>query len=185
MVFLYGMMVVSTKGPHIMPRPRNVPKTLWDKVDVKAVDQCWPWLGWKNEQGYGRFEIDGKAYYAHRAIFQLANPGTISLAAPFDRFAAGFLRHSCDNPSCCNPSHLIIGTHAENMRDMAERKRQKWCHVPSTESPRAKLTAHDVQQIRKQKREGATLNALAMLYDVHRSTIKGVLSARHYADIGD
>jgi hypothetical protein len=145
------------------------------------MNACWPWLGWRNEQGYGRFEIDGKSYYAHRAIFRLANPGVISLNAPKNKFGFGFLRHRCDNPSCCNPIHLEVGTHADNMKDKVNRGRQ---HIfGSIESPNAKLTAEDVFFIRLHRRNGVTRKALALLYEVSVSTIKGVTSGRHYSDI--
>jgi len=162
--------------------PKYTEKRLWEKVRKGTVAQCWPWLGFCNEKGYGRVWINGKGYYAHRVIYQLANPGTIRRAAPKDRFASGFLRHKCDNPLCCNPAHLEIGTHADNMRDKLERGRQHT--FMSIESPRAKLTAHDAQQIRLHRANGVTRKALALLYEVSVSTIKGVTSGRHYADIG-
>ena len=72
-----------------MPRARNTPEVLWGKVDKRGQDECWPWIGSIN-QGYGRFEMDGRSYYAHRAIFNLANPGVIELQGPRNRFGDGF-----------------------------------------------------------------------------------------------
>lgn len=164
--------------------PRYTAARLWENVRKGSDEDCWPWLGWTNEHGYGRVEIDGKSYYAHRVIYQLAYPGSIKKAAPKDRTASGFLRHRCDNPICCNPNHLLIGTQLDNMRDKVERGRSKW-YDSSVESPNAKLTAHDVREIRRQfnPENGATRKALALLYDVSVSTIKGVISGRHYADV--
>jgi hypothetical protein len=165
-----------------MPRPRNTPEVLWSKVDKRGQDECWPWLGWRNSQGYGRFEIDGKSYYAHRAIFALANPGSVELSAPPSRYAHGFMRHKCDNPSCCNPTHLLVGTHTDNMRDKVERGRSKWFES-SVDSPRAKLSDGDVRTIRNLKKHGYTYKALQAMFGVSKATITGVLSGRHYADV--
>jgi len=162
--------------------PEYTPKRLWDKVRKGTDEECWPWLGFCNAQGYGRVWIAGIGYYAHRVIYQLANPGRIRKRGPREKNGFGFLRHSCDNPPCCNPAHLLVGAHADNMRDKSERGRSRWFDS-SVDSPRAKLTAQDVLQIRSQKKDGATLKSLAIFYDVSRSTISGVLYGRHYQDI--
>lgn len=72
---------------------------------------CHPWTGSDDGQhGYGRFRIGGR---------------TIGTA----RWLLGYLRgqplnsdeeacHHCDNPPCCNPLHLYVGDHAQNIRDM-------------------------------------------------------------------
>jgi DNA-binding transcriptional regulator YiaG len=164
--------------------PKYTPERLWDKVGMRGPDDCWPWLGGRNgENGYGRVEMSGKAYYAHRVIFSLCHPGKIHLEAPKDKSASGFIRHTCDNPICCNPAHLLIGTHAENMQDMSTRKRIKWANVASTETPRAKLGADDVRAIREQSAAGATRKELAERFGVSIQTIKAVRSGRHYSDV--
>ncbi len=157
-------------------------ENLWLKVQKGAPNECWPWLGYKNGQGYGRVWLDQVGYYAHRVMFNLSNPGVINLRAPKKRDDVGFLRHSCDNPSCCNPNHLSIGTHADNMHDKVDRDRSKiWKH--STKTPRAKLTEQDVRQVRQKQKDGASCKSLMLLYGVSKSTINGVLSGRHYKDI--
>lgn len=161
-------------------RPENSPEVLWSKVERRGPDECWPWKGFRNAQGYGRTWIKDKGYYAHRVIFCLANPGVIDLSAPV-RGEWGDVRHSCDNPPCCNPKHLLVGTHQDNMDDKMERGRQ--VYFKSTESPRARLTEEEVKEIRRLKKEGATINALALLYDVSRSCISHLLYGRSYQDI--
>ena len=81
-------------------RPENTPETLWSKVDKRGPDECWPWKGVVEKSGYGRTWIGDVGYYAHRVIFDLANPGQIERKAPTNKKANGFLMHLCDNPIC-------------------------------------------------------------------------------------
>ena len=85
-----------------------------------APNDCWRWSGAyfrpSNESGpYGRFCARSTSTPAHRAAYRFANgaiaPGMV-------------VRHTCDNPACCNPAHLVIGTHADNARDREERGRR-------------------------------------------------------------
>lgn len=83
---------------------------------VTASD-CWEWGGGRMESGYGIFTAERLGYDragAHRAMYE-------SMHGPV---APGLhIRHKCDNPPCVNPDHLEPGTPADNMNDMAERKR--------------------------------------------------------------
>jgi len=88
------------------------------KVRVPSADPaaCWEWIGHKSRKGYGRLTEDrlGRDLYAHRAAWSLAH-GPVP--------AGVIVRHKCDNPSCVRPSHLELGTGADNQRDMAMRHR--------------------------------------------------------------
>lgn len=163
-------------------RPANTPEVLWSKVSQRGVDECWPWTGYVTKSGYGRTWIGDKGYYAHRVIYALANPGLIERNGPGDAHEDAFVMHTCDNPGCCNPNHLKVGTHQDNMDDKVSKNRQKkW--GGGIRSPRAKLSAEDVQDIRIKKKAGATKNALALLYDVSVATISGACYGRHYQDV--
>lgn len=162
-------------------RPENTPDVLWNKVDKRGPDECWPWNGFRNKEGYGRTWIKDKGYYAHRVIFDLANPGTISLSAPRNKADPGFIRHRCDNPPCCNPNHLLLGNYQDNADDRVARNRVP--RFKSTESPRAKFSDEEVSDIRLQKKGGATIGALALLHDVSRSCISHMLYGRSYQDV--
>jgi len=81
----------------------------WAKVDVRGPDDCWPWLGAAGPRGYGRFAIgDGAMTGPHRFSYELVC-GPISDGM--------LICHHCDNPSCCNPAHLFVGTNTDNMQD--------------------------------------------------------------------
>ena len=154
--------------------------SFWSKVRIASTDVCWEWLGYCNgPRSYGRLDFGGhKGVYAHRVAYWLAHGKRI----PLRRGTQGkMVLHRCDNPKCCNPNHLYLGDHAQNMRDLQERNRgHQWCSI---DSPRAKLTAEDVFWMRLQKRYGATKKALAMLYEVSEATVSGACYGRHYQDV--
>jgi hypothetical protein len=87
----------------------------WRKVSIHVdPEKCYVWVGSLNNDGYGNFWDGGKVVKAHRYSFFLHNG-----------FYPEEVRHTCDNPSCVNPKHLLAGTHADNMRDASERKRTR------------------------------------------------------------
>ena len=78
-------------------------------------DECWEWEGFRNSPGYGVLKVAGVKLRAHRVAWELANDQKI----PEGMLAC----HHCDNPPCCNPRHLYVGTHADNARDSLDRGR--------------------------------------------------------------
>ena len=86
----------------------------WSKVNKGGADECWPWL---KANRYGQFYIgNGMAKPAHRVAYELT----------YGDIPAGLLVcHHCDNPPCCNPAHLFVGTVQDNMRDKISKGRHK------------------------------------------------------------
>ena len=89
----------------------------WSKVDRRDPGECWPWTaalrGPDVRRGYGAFWFRGRHVAASRMAWALTH------GDPGD----GIVCHTCDNPRCCNPGHLYLGTHLDNARDRASRKR--------------------------------------------------------------
>lgn len=85
----------------------------WSKVDRRGPDECWPWLAAKSATRYGVFDKTR----AHRVAYALTH-GLI----PEGRIVC----HRCDNPPCCNPAHLWLGTPKDNTADMVAKGRAKF-----------------------------------------------------------
>jgi hypothetical protein len=77
------------------------------------ITGCWNWLRYKDRNGYGQVRVNYKAYYAHRYSYELYK-GPIG---------DSFVLHTCDNPACCNPDHLRLGTQQDNIKDCVAKER--------------------------------------------------------------
>jgi len=86
----------------------------WAKVHVGKPTQCWPWAGAHSDAGYGRFRVNGKLTLSHHFAWEIVN-GPLPHK---DSYHGTVLRHSCDNPTCCNWRHLKPGTQRDNVQDM-------------------------------------------------------------------
>jgi hypothetical protein len=144
-------------------------------------DSCWNWTGAKDGQGYGRFHVGisrNSSKLSHRLAYGLSTGDSPEAVC-----------HKCDNPSCCNPSHLFGGTRADNNRDMTSKGRH-WSKTGSytaptgEDSPKAKLTSSDVISIREQYSEGkGTQRQLAAQYSVAQRSIANIIHRRTWADV--
>lgn len=119
-----------------------------------AEDECWLWMAGVNNTGYGRIRANGEAMLAHRVAWFMAN----------GEFPLRDVLHSCDNPRCVNPKHLRLGSHADNMRDMAKRLR----------SGNRKLSPSDVKEIRRRLASGEKQWDVARAYGLRQCSISDI-----------
>ena len=134
----------------------------WSKVKVGEDEECWPWTANK-KGGYGKFKLGETSVSATRFLWGILHgplPHSPRMGPP-----ELCVLHSCDNPSCCNPSHLWTGTQADNMNDMVAKGR---ADNRGMKNGRAKLTEAEVFAIRLDRRE---YKDIAVDYGVQPSAI--------------
>lgn len=140
---------------------------LLSHVAVGAPEECWIWQGLRWGKGYGRY---GDAR-AHRLIY-----AELVGDVPADMV----VMHTCDNPPCCNPAHLRLGTHADNVRDREAKGRGK--RSRRGEHYNTKIAPADAELIRS-SRERTT--DLAARYGVAKSTIVYIRGRRETEPVSE
>lgn len=130
---------------------------------VKKTPTCWQWVGLKAPNGYGRLGLSKSEgmRYAHRISWMLHH-GKIE--------DGKLVCHKCDNRECVNPSHLFIGTHADNNRDRINKGRKGIM-------PQSKLNQVKVSII-KMLHPMFTMDELAKRFGVVRNAIWQVTSRK-------
>lgn len=139
----------------------------WPKV-MKPMgwDACWEWGGALNPSGYGNFKVYSYANAgAHRVSYALyygQSPGEMLVC------------HKCDNPMCVNPTHLFLGTVADNTADMVTKGRARNGDQRGERNGCAKLSAESVSEIRKLISAGRKNTWIAARYGVTHQLISRI-----------
>lgn len=144
-----------TVNPSIIER-------FWKKVPARPEEGCWEWSASTKPFGYGQLAVNNRPAYAHRISYEI-HYGPIPEGM--------FVRHTCDNPLCVRPTHLIVGTQLDNMKDMISRGRARHPPAYGEKNPYAKLTDREAKQIIADPRPPSVLSPI---YGVSRQTIWNV-----------
>lgn len=148
----------------------NRREDLWRYIQIGEPDECWPWTRWLDRDGYGQFSAGGHAYKAHRLAYELGHgvaPGELKVC------------HACDNPRCCNPAHLFLGTQTENLRDMiAKGRSSRGSRHHSTE-----LTEEQVSEIRARRSAGERGRVLAAEFGLSEASVSDIHHRRTWGHV--
>lgn len=104
---------------------------------------CWEYRGTRDPDGYGTVSDNRKPARVHRIMYEMSN-GAIPNGM--------VIRHTCDNTSCINPEHLLVGTHRQNSQDAVDRERS----ANGERHGMNRITDEQVQAIRHEYAYGAT-----------------------------
>jgi len=155
---------------------RSIPAKdrFWAKVKKSKPNDCWVWTGCRHPFGYGMLTLFSPSKHkecAHRISWEIHN-GPIPHGL--------HVLHRCDNPPCVNPDHLFLGTHADNLKDAADKGRMP----KGTEHHNAVLSDEDVIMIRRlySPRIYSTY-MLAKQFGVGQSAIFKIISNKNWKAI--
>lgn len=159
---------------------RPLSERFWESVNRNGPihpvmgTACWLWTGHKKPRGYGFLGTSAGHRYAHRLSYEIHHgviPDNLCVC------------HRCDNRLCVNPQHLFIGTHAENMHDMAMKGRANKDVLRGERHPNTRLTEQQVRDIRWRFFVGEPPTHLAVEYKVTKSQIYKIVKGRAWCHV--
>lgn len=134
---------------------------------------CWMWVGWfrliTKNGGYGGIKVKGVSYLAHRLSYEEFK-GEIPKGM--------YVLHKCDTPECVNPDHLFLGTHDDNMKDMAKKNRG----TSGEKSHKTPLTEKDVLKIRSLSGE-MFHREIAKIYLISTTAVTSIINRKNWKHI--
>jgi hypothetical protein len=132
-------------------------ETLRAKIKKNLETGCFEWTGAISSRGYGSIRVAGKTVTTHRLAYALS----------YGEIPSGlYVLHKCDNPKCCRPEHLFLGTQDDNMKDMVAKGRQAKNQIGQT-----KHTPELIEQCHKLRSEGLSFSKVAKKMGFGTTTI--------------
>lgn len=161
-----------------MVRKRVDPvKRFWSKVIIRAADECWEWQGPVSNCGYGNFSVGGKRspdyrqWAAHRYAYTITYgevPQQLNVC------------HKCDNRRCVNPSHLFLGTDADNVRDKISKGRD----ARGSRQGHSKITEADVSRIVEMYNSGKSEIEIGRTVGLSQASVSRIVRRETWTHVG-
>jgi hypothetical protein len=149
--------------------PASLKKRFWGKVDIGGENECWPWIagrGGRDDRGY--FRVDNNHIrVAHRVVWEL-------MYGPIPNGMN--VLHSCDNPLCCNPRHLFLGTQRDNVLDAVSKGRAT--SNAGEANPRAQRRVPEVRAIKDIFRAGFDRRRIAKAWGLRYGYVCDIVNER-------
>lgn len=166
--------MLSMQGKKSDINSESYEKELKERIlkKIKINDNgCWEWLSC-SRNGYGVIRAKRRTYLVHRLTYELwknIDPQTY------------FVCHKCDNPICCNPDHMFLGSQVENIGDAKNKKRMK----QGENHYNRKLNEKQVLEIKKLLKYGLSFRKIGKLYGVSYSCIGSISLGKSWKTLKD
>lgn len=156
-------------------RQRSSPEKFWSHVAIQQDNNaCWEWQAYRKSNRYGELTYKRQKWIASRLAYVLANN--------IDVLPVGMhVCHKCDNPPCCNPNHLFLGTAKDNVHDAMKKGRAYL--KKGAEHPSAKMTEEKVRKIRLLHELGFSYKEIGRVYDIDIYQVRAIVKKRSWAHV--
>jgi len=157
-----------------MAKRKPITERFFSRIKRTSFSSCWIWIGCRTG-GYGHMRNGHGLILAHRFSWEF-HRGAIPEGI--------HVLHRCDVPSCVNPDHLFLGSHADNMRDAADKgvfKRRP--RRLGEKSSNHKLDEADIVEIRKLRKRGLYYYTIAAKFGVTKGLIHLICSRKIWTHI--
>lgn len=146
-------------------RKRPLSERFWEKVRRAKADECWEWTASRNRKGYGEINLGVGlgTELSNRMAYKL------SIGPIPDGM---HVLHRCDNPPCCNPAHLFLGTNADNMADKAAKGRF-----------RSRLTREEAANLVSLAKKGASVEELSSRFGLLPYSVDAILNGKTWRSL--
>jgi hypothetical protein len=137
------------------------------KVSIRKNEDCWPWTASTNgNRMYGKFKCCGKWLRSNRVAWIIANNKDIPEGL--------YILHKCDNPICCNPDHLYLGTPGDNNADRERRNR-----APNSGRPRS-VSQHLIDIVNDLLKAGKDQYTIAYMLKISQQQVSYIANIERY-----